>query len=252
MGQGLTVTASNVTVGNMPREHETAATPVRRRAQRSERHARRRQRHDHADRDARRPSPPRGPARRRRRGHPPRRAGRVDGGDRGRGRRHQAHRLPPLRRPRPAWSRRWPRASATTSWARCATSLARDAEPRDLLVGTIDAYLAFVEREPQPLPLRRASTSTPAPTEAAAASSARSPRRWRSCSASACAQVGVRLRRGRAVGLRPGRHGAPRRRLVGRAAGPMPRARLVEYLTDAGLGRHGQPSHELSREDEPR
>jgi AcrR family transcriptional regulator len=28
------------------------------------------------------------------------------------------------------------------------SSLARDAEPRDLLVGTIDAHLAFVEREP--------------------------------------------------------------------------------------------------------
>jgi AcrR family transcriptional regulator len=123
------------------RRHEDAQ------AQRAERHARRRARHDHADRDSRRLE---------------RREGLLDAA------------MDVIRREGPAVSMEAIAAAAGVTKpivyrhfgdrsglvAALATrfsddllgelrsSLARDAEPRELLVGTIDAYLAFVEREP--------------------------------------------------------------------------------------------------------
>jgi AcrR family transcriptional regulator len=133
-------------------QNDEHADPVRagreaRRTQRSERHARRRQRHDHTDRDARRQA---------------RREGLLDAA------------VEVIRRDGPAVSMETIAAAAGVTKpivyrhfgdrsglvAALATrfsddlqvalrsSLERDAEPRDLLVGTIDAYLAFVEREP--------------------------------------------------------------------------------------------------------
>lgn len=132
-------------MSNMPRAHQDDA-PVRR-AERAERHARRRQRHTHTDRDARRQA---------------RREELLEAA------------VEVIRRDGPAVSME---AIATAAGvtkpivyrhfgdrsgliAALATrfsdellgalrsSLARDTEPRELLVGTIDAYLAFVEREP--------------------------------------------------------------------------------------------------------
>jgi AcrR family transcriptional regulator len=117
------------------------------RAQRAERHARRRQRHDHADRDARRLA---------------RREELLDAA------------VEVIRRDGPAVSMEVIAAEAGVTkpivyrhfgdrsglvaalakrfsddlMGALQTSLARDAEPRDLLVGTIDAYVAFVEQEP--------------------------------------------------------------------------------------------------------
>jgi AcrR family transcriptional regulator len=133
----------------MPREHDEDATQGRedRRAQRVERHARRRQRHDHVDRDTRRLA---------------RREELLDAA------------VEVIRRDGPAVSMELIAAEAGVTkpivyrhfgdrsglvaalakrftdelMGALQSSLERDAEPRDLLVGTIDAYLAFVEKEP--------------------------------------------------------------------------------------------------------
>jgi AcrR family transcriptional regulator len=125
-----------------PREAREA-----RRAQRVERHTRRHERHDHTDRDARRLA---------------RREELLDAA------------VEVIRRDGPAVSMEVIAAEAGVTkpivyrhfgdrsglvaalakrfsddlMGTLQSSLVRDAEPRDLLVGTIDAYLAFVEREP--------------------------------------------------------------------------------------------------------
>jgi AcrR family transcriptional regulator len=131
----------------MPTEENRDAAREARRAQRVERHARRRQRHDHVDRDSRRLA---------------RREELLDAA------------VEVIRRDGPAVSMEVIAAEAGVTkpivyrhfgdrsglvaalakrftdelMGALQSSLERDAEPRDLLVGTIDAYLAFVEKEP--------------------------------------------------------------------------------------------------------
>jgi AcrR family transcriptional regulator len=133
----------------MPRQQDDDASRAReaRRVQRVERHARRRQRHDHTDRDTRRQA---------------RREELLDAA------------VEVIRRDGPAVSMEVIAAEAGVTkpivyrhfgdrsglvaalakrfsddlMGALQSSLVRDAEPRELLVGTIDAYLEFVEREP--------------------------------------------------------------------------------------------------------
>jgi AcrR family transcriptional regulator len=131
----------------MPRDEHRDAHREARRTQRVERHARRRERHEHTDRDARRQA---------------RREELLDAA------------VEVIRRDGPAVSMEVIAAEAGVTkpivyrhfgdrsglvaalakrfsdelMGALQSSLLRDAEPRDLLVGTIDAFLAFVEKEP--------------------------------------------------------------------------------------------------------